>query len=166
MTIVITGRSGSGKSELAAGLSRVLHLEVVNVGDELAAALRDSGDAVEQRADIGPRYLEAFGLQGYLRILRDAARRRCILDGLRIDEGLSVVGEEGPLVHVHRPGKHPGACYADDVLGRRADFVIPWFERLEDLRRATIALVPRVVAVEAASRREMAVERVSSTRRH
>jgi hypothetical protein len=136
--IILTGPSGSGKSEVA---RRIAHLKGYvhhNIGDALARCLGVTPSDRAQRLTIGPLFLAKYGEQGYVDVLRALAQPYCILDGVRLLIGFQALHEASPsLLHIHKLGEDPAPSgeYDINILRGIADITVPWFDDTEKLNR-------------------------------
>jgi dephospho-CoA kinase len=95
--VFLSGQPGAGKSTLAAALSRVFGLDVLNVGDLLAGHLRESGWEVRCRAEIGPVFLQHFTRNELFELIRNrVGGGSCIVDGIRLADTCSRVRDQYP----------------------------------------------------------------------
>lgn len=153
--VVVTGATGAGKTTLSVALASGLQYRVVNIGDLLDPALREADMRVVQRTDIGPRFLAAFGLSGYMAVVREAAMSGTVIDGLRLFPALPALRDEWPgLFHVHREAPPrveqltggSGEPYTGDVhrLASCADWIVPWQEEIKDLDLVASELIDEI----------------------
>lgn len=119
--IVITGPRGSGKTVLSRFLSYALGLPTRNVGDALLRELRRRyGKAFQvERRHIGPVYFENFTLSDYLFILDDLTRTPCVLDGVRLADGIEHLRNRCSLLHIH-------CHFGRDVTGSNVPVTEPY----------------------------------------
>jgi len=130
--VVVSGRTGSGKTTLCRVLCESTGYRGVNVGDQLRDELRRRDVTPASRRDIGPRYLDLCGLDDYLGLLLGWARPATVLDGVRLLAGVAHLRAAGlPVVHVFREGPSPVAAESmfEEEIGRLradADVVVAW----------------------------------------
>jgi len=132
--IVITGQSGSGKSQLGARIADRLGYKSINIGDALLKELARQGIPVKSRKEIGRLFMEVSGIEGYLDLVKRLAEYDTILDGVRIARALPVLRQIHPeLIHIHKLAiPHATDDRQDEydaemaVLSDIADFKIEW----------------------------------------
>lgn len=131
--IVVAGRTGSGKTTLANAICSHSAFGYANVGEILASELTRRRIPTRSKADVGPRFMDKFGLSRYLELVADVALRGdVVIDGLRVAAGLQVVRESTQTIVAFR--EHHSAAELDepyvadlDLLRREADIVVPWY---------------------------------------
>jgi len=87
--IVVTGRSGTGKSTVADILHADFGMTRIGVGDALRHALARSGIIVERRWDIGPTFLRHHTVDEIFEAIReesDGKGTHLVIDGVRYAE--------------------------------------------------------------------------------
>ena len=142
--IVVTGRAGSGKSELTKRIARAFRFASRNVGDELRRRLRDKGVALPERRQTGEVFFRHFGLQDYVTLVVELMRPNTVIDGVRLQEALQFARSRTKFVQIHRPSRHEDGeperrglkCVYESpssVLASTANVEVAWAQRPEDL---------------------------------
>lgn len=137
--IVISGRSGTGKSALSAQIAELCGYRSVNVGDLLARRLGPAGATLNGRRTIGRTFLSSYSVQAYCRILAETVDQPTILDGVRLPAGIRSLRSVCSVLHVHRedPVGMAHRWAEDDFASElawmktKADLLIPWHDDRE-----------------------------------
>jgi hypothetical protein len=84
-----------------------------------------TGEAIE-RKEIGSRYFASFPRSSYYEILNGLATSPCVIDGIRLAEGVERLKASHDVLHIH--------CYiGDDIFGHSAPPTEPYREELPKL---------------------------------
>lgn len=147
--IIVTGKSGSGKSEISIRIAKMYNYTIINIGDLLLDELIEKGYQISNRSDIGIVFMEVFGIHGYLGVLNKKIISGNIVDGIRLFEGVNLLKNMFlDTVHIHRTlqGFHNNIknqtiiqndnfSQDNSLMIKSADFIIGRVKSLESLDR-------------------------------
>lgn len=157
--VVVTGRSGAGKTEISARISRKLGVKAVNMGDVLLGLLQEQNIEVGSRSGIGKAFFDAFSTDQYMDVVHGLARDSVVLDGVRMSGAVRHLKKWGNVLHVHRSGSTKTGvqkCTAlvngfdaeASTLATMADCVVDWLDPVSELdavvRDELIPMLPKV----------------------
>lgn len=131
--IVVSGNTGTGKTELSRRLSRMIGFRCKNVGDMLSKFVPFESD----RRQIGTEFLSRYGIKEYCDLLLTAAAEPTILDGVRLYAGLSALrASTQDVLHIHRSDEQRSAdLFSQDTtqFELTADIRVPWMPQIAQL---------------------------------